>query len=57
MGMHVTGLTTDTSAVKLCTIVCIWGVICASIGVAKVEWRKREDAPGIWITTGVMKFV
>ena len=33
MGMHVTGLTTETSAVKLCTIVQIWGVICASIGV------------------------
>ena len=39
------------------SLYCIWGVICASIGVVKIEWRKREDAPGIWITTRVMKFV
>ena len=32
-------------------------MICASIGVVKVEWQKREDALGKWITTGVMKFV
>ena len=57
MGMHVTGLTTETSAVKLCTIVRLCGVICASIRVVKVEWRKREDGPGIWITSGIMKFV
>mgnify|MGYP001795275240 CR=1 FL=1 len=57
MGMHVTGLTSDSSAAKLCAIVCIWGFICMLIGAAKIEWRKREDAPGIWITSGVMKFV
>ena len=57
MGMHVTGLTSDNSAAKLCWIVCIWGLICVSIGAAKIEWRKREDAPGIWITSGIMKLV